>query len=412
MRTMNGEALRTSSTAKPEQPCPRSRRGDSRGWRWPVVVGAAVALSPLSNQAYVHIIAIFGAALVLVHAFHKRRIPRPSGVETLMLLMAGYAMLSLLWSDSLSTVSFRTVFVEYAGVAAIYFAVLRGASSARSWRALGYCYIGGSVVAAYLVLSRGGAMMHIEGRYSIDGVNGNYTAYSLATAIPVVLGLAWERTRTVAWRITMVAIVATLGVAIMMTGSRGAAIAFLAAIAIAGLRMVTRQPIKGIVGIGVLLAVGFVAMRPWFGALPARLWMIDAENGQDWSSGRLELWSHALDIFARRPVFGNGADSYVALSPDGMHAHNVFLSVLSELGAVGLIVLVCALGGLAITYFRRGGPACMRWTAGSLMAVWGLIASTGVWQYAIPAWFAFAWVAATPVQPVLTIGRRNRASAS
>ncbi len=71
-------------------------------------------------------------------------------------------------------------------------------------------------------------------------------------------------------------------------------------------------------------------------------------------TGRIELWHVALDMSAEAPVAGHGAgaftrrftierknkDAYV------LQPHSVELEILSELGAVGLVLLAAAIGGL------------------------------------------------------------------
>lgn len=71
-------------------------------------------------------------------------------------------------------------------------------------------------------------------------------------------------------------------------------------------------------------------------------------------AGRIDLWRAALTVFAERPFTGVGAGNFAFVSPDhsyyaaliaatgedgrGGMAHNIFLSVMSETGLVGLIL--------------------------------------------------------------------------
>ena len=72
-------------------------------------------------------------------------------------------------------------------------------------------------------------------------------------------------------------------------------------------------------------------------------------QGADVSSGRLELYRAMLDRWPDHPVFGSGYRTgvlQVQLSPTvtlPLQAHNVYLSVLVELGAVGFLVFGCLL---------------------------------------------------------------------
>lgn len=71
-------------------------------------------------------------------------------------------------------------------------------------------------------------------------------------------------------------------------------------------------------------------------------------------AGRIDIWRAALTVFAERPFTGVGAGNFAFVSPDYSHyaalnaatredggggvAHNIFLSVMSETGLVGLIL--------------------------------------------------------------------------
>jgi O-antigen ligase len=72
-------------------------------------------------------------------------------------------------------------------------------------------------------------------------------------------------------------------------------------------------------------------------------------QGGDVTSGRLELYRAMLDRWPEHPVFGSGYRTgvlNVQLSPTvtlPLQAHNVYLSVLVELGAIGLLAFGCLL---------------------------------------------------------------------
>jgi O-antigen ligase/cytochrome c-type biogenesis protein CcmH/NrfG len=111
------------------------------------------------------------------------------------------------------------------------------------------------------------------------------------------------------------------------------------------LRTLRRKLLVSLLGFG-LAASGLVAMflfHPGF----QRIWM---ESVSPESVGaRLTLWEEALAMFAQAPVLGVGAGAYglmleqsprVALAENALTPHNDYLLVLSQLGAVGFILLV------------------------------------------------------------------------
>jgi O-antigen ligase len=191
-------------------------------------------------------------------------------------------------------------------------------------------------------------------------------------------------------------VIITLGWAIALTGCRGAVSAYLLALLIMFAKMIRERLLIAVVVMSALGAVAMSYSAQWAEWLPHRLFMGDTDSVHDISSGRFSLWGHALDLIEMRPIFGGGADSYVALSGEGVHAHNVFLSVLAELGIVGGLLFARVLFKLVSDYLNSEVPGWARWSGFMLVIVWCVIALTGVWQYAPPAWIAFAWIAQAP----------------
>ena len=101
-------------------------------------------------------------------------------------------------------------------------------------------------------------------------------------------------------------------------------------------------------------------------------------------TGRIELWHVALDMSAEAPVAGHGAGEFTRRftierkSKDAyvLQPHSLELEVLSELGAVGLVLLAAAIGGLiwGIVHGVRRDRAVGAAAAGSLL-VFFLVAS-------------------------------------
>lgn len=119
------------------------------------------------------------------------------------------------------------------------------------------------------------------------------------------------------------------------------------------------------------------------------------------NNGRLDHWAVALDRFAARPLRGDGAGTYEVawnrereIRLDVIDAHSLYLEVLAELGAVGLLLLLLALatvlGGLLRLARGAGrGPPAALFAAGLLWAIhagidwdWEMPA-TGLWLFAV-----------------------------
>ncbi len=77
-------------------------------------------------------------------------------------------------------------------------------------------------------------------------------------------------------------------------------------------------------------------------------------NGQDITSGRVQLWKWGWELFLQHPVFGAGLDSYSKYIPQSaritgagtqvLSPHIVYLHILCEYGIVGFFLLIIPLG--------------------------------------------------------------------
>ncbi len=112
-------------------------------------------------------------------------------------------------------------------------------------------------------------------------------------------------------------------------------------------------------------------------------------------SGRWQFWSAAVDQFEAHPVLGGGAGSYPAwwlehgsLRYFTRDAHSLYLQTLSELGLVGLILLVGALATVAVATARRmrAAPgARTEFAAVAALALAFLAAAGFDWMWQLPA---------------------------
>lgn len=138
-------------------------------------------------------------------------------------------------------------------------------------------------------------------------------------------------------------------------------------------------------------------------------------------SGRWQLWGSARDMFDARPVAGQGAGAYEAwwlqrgdLTKFVRDAHSLYLETLGELGLVGFLLLVGALGTPLVAGSMRLRAAREEAERSSLAALIGVLiafafaaAIDWMWELPIVAIVAVA-VAALLVAARIT-GRDDRA---
>jgi len=110
------------------------------------------------------------------------------------------------------------------------------------------------------------------------------------------------------------------------------------------------------------------------------------------TSGRFDEWGVAWEQFREEPVTGSGAGTYQAVWAERRpvdrelrDAHSLYFEVASELGAVGLALVVLAVGAVLVGLLMRcRGPE--RATFAALAAIWlGWAAHAGIdWDWEMP----------------------------
>ncbi|MFL5581257.1 MAG: O-antigen ligase family protein, partial [Gemmatimonadaceae bacterium] len=110
------------------------------------------------------------------------------------------------------------------------------------------------------------------------------------------------------------------------------------------------------------------------------------------ANGRLALWDVALDAFREEPLHGTGAGTFAkewsrerSAEFEAKDAHSLFLEALSDLGAVGLALVVVALGtGLVALALRRRADR-LPWSAAlAIVLCWAAQAGLD-WLWEMPA---------------------------
>ncbi|WP_403022477.1 O-antigen ligase family protein [Salinibacterium sp. GXW1014] len=169
--------------------------------------------------------------------------------------------------------------------------------------------------------------------------NPNYTASSAACAIPMAVWASRRAQNRIFVSLYVVIALVAL-VTIVATGSRGVLVAAAAGLVVAiAVSLPWRLVWPPLVGLAVL-AVGLLLARwDWFFGYGA--FFDRSDQGSDFSSGRFEIWGRVVELWLSHPVLGLGYRT-VELLPDSktLNAHNIYLSVLVELGLVGFLLFV------------------------------------------------------------------------
>jgi hypothetical protein len=212
------------------------------------------------------------------------------------------------------------------------------------------------------------------------------------------------------WPLKLLALVATLGV-ILVVSSRASLVGAAIAAAVyacsmafrprplaTGARATRRTAFFALLAV-LSLVVLYAAGVNWFQyILDEQLKLNDPYRGlSSGASGRAEIWAAAVSLWEMKPIFGVGFKGHTAFMPGGMPAHSAYLVMLADTGMVGLTgyLLICA-SALFGLLFRNGKDDYV--SRGVSLAVvvsylfYGLVESRG-FGFGNPYSIVFLWIA-------------------
>lgn len=234
-----------------------------------------------------------------------------------------------------------------------------------------------------------------DGRYTAPGFDPNDLAATLSLGIPV----AWYllvNSRRVRWLNGLYVPCATI--AVLLTASRGGLVTL---------------------GIGMLFPLWSIARISWTARMGGVLLLaasgLAVSNFRDeisvnrlatiWSqlmtrdlNGRFDVWVRGSQVFLESPVLGVGPGAFSsAISSDGgtrIAAHNTFLEVVVEHGAVGLALFVGIVAALALGLHKQA--VLEKRLLATLLAIWFAACQALSWENREITWAVWAFCACCP----------------
>jgi O-antigen ligase len=183
-----------------------------------------------------------------------------------------------------------------------------------------------------------------EGRYAISNaqydpiVLGRISASGLLIAVYLLLAPGSR------FRIAAALAVPLMTISLLASGGRGALVGVIAGLVILlgvpSVFRVRRSTIAGALAASLVVALIVV---PGIASQRATSLFFGGSEGRS-SGGRSGLWAQALETFVNHPLGGIGTGGFASFNPLDRYPHNLFLETASELGVLGLIPLVGALG--------------------------------------------------------------------
>jgi O-antigen ligase len=321
----------------------------------------------------------------------------PNLALVLALCFVLWAALTYLWSvDRRATFARAVTFGE---LLAMTWLIWHSCSDRVRQRSLMIAYLAGAVVAAASTYVR-----FMQGRetywrrYAAPGFDPNDCGLILSISVPLALYLALRGSplRATAYRLAVVFI---LG-AVLLTASRTALVAAFAAFGFVVWTWREASVPERLASalLPLVLVAGLYGMAP--APTRQRLATLPTELTRGTLHDRTTLWKAGIVVFRERPVLGIGVGAYPEAVrpilgkpgiPDHFYvAHNTFLSVLVESGAVGFALYAMMFAALAAFVWTLPSAERALWTI--VLVVWGIGVSTLTWEHYKPSWFIIALI--------------------
>lgn len=233
-------------------------------------------------------------------------------------------------------------------------------------------------------------------RYTMNGMNPNDLGFMLALSIPMVLFLLARRKGGLLGAIACWVQMVLAMSAILLSGSRGAALTAFAALLMLPLvlgKLPAWQRVTATVACAAVVSAGIYM-------LPADTWDRFLDLGNQLTEGtmthRRQIWAASEAVFRDHPLLGVGAGAHpVAVESilgRPLVAHNTFISVLAELGVPGELLLLGLLFAAFYRAFHMPRLERIFWIV--TLAAWCVGVCGGTWEYRKLTWAMFALLAA------------------
>lgn len=240
----------------------------------------------------------------------------------------------------------------------------------------------GSIIVNYLMVRQATYL-----RYAATGWDANDIGLVLALGIPVAWYLAVSdgSNRKARWlRLVNYAYVPSAILAILLTASRGALLATVPALVFVVGSLPRLSLSRRMLVLAVLIVALFVLQPLVPQSSLERLATSGASIAAGDLGGRGNLWREAIEVFLEHPLLGVGGGAYRAVAESGQVAHNTFLSVLAEVGIIGLALFAIILAITVYEFVRLPGWESRLWLA--ILIVWTVGAFALSFQQRKPTW--------------------------
>lgn len=287
-------------------------------------------------------IGIVAAGVWLLYAAGTGRLKKPDLFHWAALLFFGWSGLTIFWSDDPAAsyeglITYLQIFV----MILIFWDLFD--TPARIRAAMQAFVLGAYVSVASTVWNFvQGTSLEAYLRFGPLGFNANDIALVFALAVPLAWYLAAGPTsaRSPRWlRVVNFLYVPGAALGMVLSGTRGAIVASIPTAILIVWSLQRLPPAKRLAAYALVAVacVAVVAAAPEASVDRVATVVDEITSGGD-LTGRRQIWEDSIDLYAAQPVAGIGLDALPAALASGKVAHNTFLSVLVETGAIGFVL--------------------------------------------------------------------------
>ena len=357
---------------------------------------------------------VIGAGVLTIAG--EGRIRKPDAVLGCVIAFSAWSVLSLLWTiDYEKTVATVKTVAQLAASAWVIREFVRTREDVQPLLA---ALLFGLFVPLTDVLNnfRLGEGIFVDAqRFTGVGLNADAVGVLLVLGLPIGWHLLMHHRGIVPAAALIYVVTAPIG--LLLTATRGAFVAGIAASAIIPLTL-RRQSLRSYALAGVLLVLGAVSAVQF---VPEYSWVRILSTTSEITggnlSGRTAIWNAGLQSFPQRPLVGAGAGAYVAAIDPYMGgaerigaAHNVAIGLLVEQGIIGLALFATIFAACTWTIFRSPPPHGALW--GVLMVTWLIGGMSGNLEGLKFTWVLFGLISAQSGLTTTVTTRSTKASVS
>lgn len=276
-------------------------------------------------------------------------------------------------------------------------------TKAQVYNGLQWIVYGGYFIALSVLKNYSEGTFALNQRFSAVGMHPNDVPRLFGIAIPIAWALATEMDTSRINRVLNYAFPVIALYVMLLTASRGGIASALPSFVYIIWTFRKASPtVKGAFLVAALL-IAVVGVKKLGSSLETQLLRLTQTSDLADANGRIDIWRKGFDLAAKHPISGIGFGGFQeatrgdALQRDAFNeplvAHNTYLSVFAETGAIGAGLFIALI--LSLFLYIRNIKTPMRAALFTSLIVWGVAVLSSVWEEHNQTWLLFTLIVIT-----------------